>query len=79
MLPEPSLFGINFNNSGRMKYDIRSSVGHRRSTIIWGLGLTQVIGYGTLYYSFFIHAPEMAKDFSWSQEWAFGVFPGPFS
>jgi MFS family permease len=52
------------------------SVGHRRSTIICGLGLTQVIGYGTLYYSFPILAPEMAKDFNWPQEWVFGVFSG---
>ncbi|NGN39691.1 arsenite efflux MFS transporter ArsK [Mesorhizobium sp. CGMCC 1.15528] len=50
------------------------SVEHRRSAIIWGLGLTQIIGYGTLYYSFSILAPEMARDFDWSQEWVFGVF-----
>jgi len=47
---------------------------HRRGTIIWGLGLTQIIGYGTLYYSFSILAPEMAKDLDWTQEWVFGVF-----
>ncbi|CAN7443555.1 hypothetical protein [Aminobacter sp. LjRoot7] len=45
---------------------------HRRGTIIWGLGLTQIIGYGTLYYSFSILAPEMAKDLDWTQEWVFG-------
>jgi len=50
------------------------SIGHRRSAIIWGLGLTQIIGYGTLYYSFSILAPDMARDFDWSQEWVFGVF-----
>lgn len=46
----------------------------RRAAIIWALGLTQIIGYGTLYYSFSILAPEMAKDFGWSLEWVFGVF-----
>ncbi|MGV8939825.1 MAG: arsenite efflux MFS transporter ArsK [Allorhizobium sp.] len=30
--------------------------------LIWALGVTQIIGYGTLYYSFSILAPEMAAD-----------------
>ncbi|WP_244430481.1 arsenite efflux MFS transporter ArsK [Brucella rhizosphaerae] len=38
-----------------------------------GLGLTQNIGYGTLYYSFSILAPSMARDFSVSNEWIFGA------
>lgn len=38
-----------------------------------GLGLTQNIGYGTLYYSFAILAPAMAADFGLSQEWIFGA------
>lgn len=46
----------------------------RRAVAIWGLGATQIIGYGTLYYSFSILAPEMARDFAWSTEWVFGVF-----
>jgi predicted MFS family arabinose efflux permease len=50
------------------------SIEHRRAAIIWCLGLTQIIGYGTLYYSFSILAPDMARDFSWSSEWVFGVF-----
>ncbi|MEO5325322.1 arsenite efflux MFS transporter ArsK [Mesorhizobium sp. CC13] len=50
------------------------SIEHRRGAVIWGLGLTQIIGYGTLYYSFSILAPEMAKDLAWTQEWVFGVF-----
>ena len=50
------------------------SIEHRRSMVIWGLGLTQIIGYGTLYYSFSILAPAMAKDFDWPQEWVFGIF-----
>ena len=40
---------------------------------IAGLGLTQNIGYGTLYYSFGILAPSMAGDFSVSNEWIFGA------
>jgi len=40
---------------------------------IVGLGLTQNIGYGTLYYSFSILAPSMARDFSVSNEWIFGA------
>ena len=38
------------------------------------LGLTQIIGYGTLYYSFSALAASMAKDIGWSQEWVFGAF-----
>jgi MFS family permease len=38
-----------------------------------GLGVTQIIGYGTLYYSFSILAPDMANHFSWSTEWIFGT------
>ncbi|WP_296434632.1 MULTISPECIES: arsenite efflux MFS transporter ArsK [unclassified Rhizobium] len=38
------------------------------------LGLTQIIGYGTLYYSFSILAPGMAKDLGVTLEQVFGVF-----
>lgn len=40
---------------------------------ILALGLTQIIGYGTLYYSFSILAPDMARDLNWSAEWIFGA------
>ena len=30
---------------------------------IWALGVTQIIGYGTLYYSFSILAPGIAGEF----------------
>ncbi len=40
---------------------------------VWGLGATQIVGYGTLYYSFSILAPEMARDFSWPLEWVYGA------
>ncbi|MBE1207436.1 arsenite efflux MFS transporter ArsK [Aminobacter carboxidus] len=46
----------------------------RYGAVIWGLGLTQIIGYGTLYYSFSMLAPDMAHDFGWSQQWVFGIF-----
>jgi MFS family permease len=41
--------------------------------IIWALGVTQVIGYGTLYYSYSVLAPELAVAFGWSIEWVFGA------
>ena len=41
--------------------------------IIWALGATQVIGYGTLYYAFSVLAPELALAFGWSVEWVFGA------
>lgn len=37
------------------------------------LGVTQVIGYGTLYYSYAILAPAMARDIGLSIEWVFGI------
>ncbi|MGK6314498.1 arsenite efflux MFS transporter ArsK [Neorhizobium sp. DT-125] len=40
---------------------------------IAALGVTQIIGYGTLYYSFSILAPDMATHFAWSNEWIFGA------
>ena len=43
------------------------------ASAIWALGLTQIIGYGTLYYSFSILAPAMAKDFGLSQDWVFAA------
>ena len=42
-------------------------------TVIAALGITQIVGYGTMYYSFSILAPDMARDFGWSLEWVFGV------
>ncbi|MFB2553501.1 arsenite efflux MFS transporter ArsK [Ensifer soli] len=40
---------------------------------ILALGLTQIISYGSLYYSFSILAPQMAADLGWSREWIFGA------
>ncbi|PKA38800.1 arsenite efflux MFS transporter ArsK [Rhizobium sullae] len=40
---------------------------------IVALGLTQIIGYGTLYYSFSILAPGMSRDLGWPPEAAFGA------
>ncbi|MBX4957202.1 arsenite efflux MFS transporter ArsK [Rhizobium lentis] len=40
---------------------------------IAALGLTQIIGYGSLYYSFSILAPGMAHDLHWSSEWIFAA------
>lgn len=41
---------------------------------IWGLGATQIIGYGTLYYAFSILVPDIARDIGRTQEWVFGAF-----
>lgn len=41
--------------------------------LVWGLGATQIIGYGTLYYSFAILAPDMARDLSLPLDWLFGL------
>ncbi|HUG60561.1 MAG TPA: arsenite efflux MFS transporter ArsK [Methylomirabilota bacterium] len=38
------------------------------------LGATQIIGYGTLYYSFAILADSVAAEFRWPVSWVFGAF-----
>jgi len=40
---------------------------------LWALGLTQIIGYGTLYYSFSILVPSIAREFAWPEQWVFGA------
>ncbi|MDX0456263.1 MFS transporter [Sinorhizobium medicae] len=42
--------------------------------IVAALGLTQIVGYGTLYYSFSILAPGMARDLGQTVEQVFAVF-----
>lgn len=39
-----------------------------------GLGVSMTVGYGTLYYSFSVLAPEIAREFGWSQSFVFAVF-----
>jgi len=46
------------------------------AAVIWALGLTQIVGYGTLYYSFSVLAPAMAADFGWSGEWVYAALAG---
>lgn len=46
----------------------------RHAGIVSALGITQIIGYGTLYYSFSILAPQIATDLSISLEQVFAVF-----
>jgi len=49
----------------------------RRSlAAVTGLGVTQIISYGTLYYSFSILAPAMGQEFDQSREWLFAAFSG---
>lgn len=38
------------------------------------LGLSQILGYGTLYYSFSILAASVAVDLGWPQSWLYGAF-----
>ena len=41
---------------------------------LWGLGLTQIVGYGTLYYAFSILVPDIAGQLGETEQWVFGVF-----
>ncbi|AMJ61016.1 MFS transporter [Bosea sp. PAMC 26642] len=40
--------------------------------LIAALGVTQVIGYGALYYAFAVLAPRMTASFGWAPEWTYG-------
>ncbi|BCH25638.1 arsenite efflux MFS transporter ArsK [Mesorhizobium sp. L-8-3] len=44
------------------------------TAVVWMLGATQIIGYGTLYYSFAILAGDMAGEFHWPVSWVYGAF-----
>lgn len=44
------------------------------ATVVWMLGVTQIIGYGTLYYSFAILAGDMAASFAVPPSRIFGAF-----
>ncbi len=39
-----------------------------------GLGVSMTIGYGTLYYSFSVLAPEIAGEFGWDESFVFAIF-----
>lgn len=39
-----------------------------------GLGASQNIGYGTLYYAFSVLVPDIARDLGKSEQWVFGAF-----
>jgi MFS family permease len=45
---------------------------HSNAGAILALGVTQIIGYGTLYYSFSILAPGIAVDLNVAVEWIYG-------
>ena len=42
--------------------------------IVWLLGVSQIVGYGTLYYSFAILADDMASSLGWPVSWLYGSF-----
>jgi MFS family permease len=43
------------------------------ASAIWALGITQIVGYGTLFYSYSILAPRIAAELLWSQQGVFAV------
>ncbi|SFJ32452.1 Major Facilitator Superfamily protein [Bosea sp. OK403] len=48
--------------------------GGRELSLIIALGVTQVVGYGCLYYAFAVLAPGMTASFGWAPEWTYGGF-----
>ena len=43
------------------------------ASAIWAFGVTQIVGYGTLFYSYSILAPAVADELGWSQQWVFAI------
>lgn len=41
--------------------------------VVWSLGVTQIIGYGTMLYSFSILSPRMSVSLGWSEQWLFAA------
>ena len=39
-----------------------------------GIGVSMTVGYGTLYYSFSLLAPEIAREFGWDKSFVFSIF-----
>ena len=52
----------------------RSAAGANERTMVWLLGITQIVGYGTLYYSFAILANDIASSMGQSRAVVFAVF-----
>jgi MFS family permease len=48
--------------------------GGRGHALIVALGVTQVVGYGCLYYAFAVLAPGITASLGWSPEWTYGGF-----
>lgn len=53
---------------------IPAPTGGRGLPLIAALGITQVAGYGGLYYAFAVLAPKITESFGWSPEWTYGGF-----
>lgn len=52
-------------------------MGSEQKLPLWaliGLGASQNIGYGTLYYAFSVLVPDIAHDLGKSEQWVFGAF-----
>lgn len=44
------------------------------ASLILALGVTQVAGYGALYYAFAVLAPGITRSLGWAPEWTYGGF-----
>jgi MFS family permease len=53
---------------------VPAPTGGRGLPLIAALGITQVAGYGGLYYAFAVLAPKITESFGWSPEWTYGGF-----
>jgi MFS family permease len=44
------------------------------SPLTLGIGVSMTVGYGTMYYSFSLLAPEIAREFGWDKSFVFSIF-----
>ncbi len=51
-----------------------SALGGLNNRIVLALGLTQTIGYGTLYYAYGVLVPAVGRTFEVELNWLFGIF-----
>jgi MFS family permease len=49
------------------------SGGKAPAAAVWALGVTQIVGYGTLYYSYSMLSPAVAAELGWPEQWVFAV------
>ena len=64
----------NVERDGRSSHAAMPLRLNREALTVWLLGLTQIIGFGTIYYAPAILAGDVSSEFGWTQPQFFGAF-----